>query len=93
MKKRAINTGIFMLTMTFSWLFVGQVLSRLLRIPDDPCHYHIHHASGWVDRFFIDEGGHVSRNGNLSMLILIIAFSSLITLTAAMLRNRRLARH
>ncbi|MEO6834211.1 MAG: hypothetical protein ABI169_18530 [Chitinophagaceae bacterium] len=79
MKKILINAAIFILAFSLCRLFVSVVLSKMLHIPDDLCYYETRDAPDWIVRYYMDEGYHVSKDGNLFMLLLEIFASSILT--------------
>jgi hypothetical protein len=87
MKKFSVNAAIFLLVLILCWLFVSKILSHILHIPNDPCYYETHHAPDWIVRYYMDDGYHVAKEGNLFLLLLMILTSGCVTLLIIILRR------
>jgi hypothetical protein len=87
MKNATINSVVFIAVFISCYFFVSEVLFRILNVPKDPCYCHFHSCPYWVEKFYMDESGHVDKSGNLFMLLMLILASAMFTTAFAFVRN------
>ena len=73
-------------------MFVWLILSRIMHLPADACYYETHHAPPWIVRYYMDEGYHVGREGNLFMAFLEVMASAVASALVCLLMAGRPAR-
>ena len=89
MKRMLTYVGLFILLFMLYRVFVTELVSRILHIPDDACYYETHHAPDWVVRYFMDEGYHVDKGGNLFLGFLELVASAITALLICIALKRK----